>query len=66
MLITRTSGLTGITRTKDINVTVDQLEAWHAGSLIHIAMPHLTSDEREFIMTGITPEEWNEAFGVEE
>jgi len=25
-------------------------------------MPNLTSEEREFIMTGITPAEWNEMF----
>jgi hypothetical protein len=26
------------------------------------AMPHLSADEREFIMTGITPTEWDEMF----
>jgi hypothetical protein len=25
-------------------------------------MPNLTADEREFIMTGITPDEWDAAF----
>jgi hypothetical protein len=26
------------------------------------AMPNLSADEREFIMTGITPTEWDEMF----
>jgi hypothetical protein len=30
--------------------------------LIQEAMPNLSADDREFIMTGITPEEWNSAF----
>jgi hypothetical protein len=29
-------------------------------------MPHLTPDEREFIMTGITEEEWDELFSEDE
>ena len=28
--------------------------------LIQNAMPNLSADEREFLMTGITPEEWAE------
>ena len=28
-------------------------------------MPHLSADEREFIMTGITPNEWEDAFGFD-
>ena len=30
---------------------------------IQEAMPHLTPDEREFIMTGITAEEWAKEYG---
>lgn len=62
MLITRTSPFTGITNTLEINVTEEQLKNWHSGELIQNAMPHLTPDEREFIMTGITSEEWELAF----
>ena len=46
----------------DIPVTVDQLEAWEDGELIQNAMPSLTPDQREFIMTGVTPEEWENSF----
>jgi hypothetical protein len=29
-------------------------------------MPELTADEREFIMTGVTPDEWDNEFGVDD
>lgn len=58
MLITRTSALTGITRTQEIPVTDEELGKWEDGALIQDAMPDLTSDEREFILFGITAEEW--------
>jgi hypothetical protein len=46
----------------DIPVTQEQLDAWARGMLIQQAMPDLTPDQREFIMTGITPAEWDETF----
>jgi hypothetical protein len=65
MQIVRRSPFTGKLHVKEINVTDAQLSAWEAGMLIQRAMPNLTADEREFIKTGITPEEWAEAFGDE-
>ena len=58
MLIIRRSGLTGNISTMDIDVTQEQINDWEGGSLIQDAMPDLTPDERGFIMTGITQEEW--------
>ena len=43
-----------------------QLAEWEAGTLIQNAMPSLSADDREFIMTGITPEEWDATFGDSE
>ena len=63
MKITRTSILTGITRTIDLPITQEQLDAWENGMLVQNAFPHLTPDQREFIMTGITADEWDFAFG---
>lgn len=63
MLITRTSGFTGITRTLDIPVTEEQLQLWHGGTPIQKAMPNLTESQYEFLMTGITADEWAETFG---
>ena len=36
----------------------ESTDYWQNGKSIQNAMPYLTADEREFIMTGITPEEW--------
>jgi hypothetical protein len=63
MKITRKSPLTGITRTKEIDVTIAQILAWEEGELIQDAMPHLSADDREFVKTGITGEEWDQLFG---
>ena len=66
MLITRTSILSNKTRTRDINLTQDQLDAWESGVLAQNAFPHLSADDREFIMTGITSDEWDAAFKEDE
>tara|TARA_R100001163_G_scaffold43776_1_gene33018 strand:- start:63 stop:263 length:201 start_codon:yes stop_codon:yes gene_type:complete len=65
MLITRTSPFSNQTNIMEIDVTEEQIALWESGTLIQNAMPHLTPDEREFIMTGITPEEWDSAFSDE-
>ena len=62
MKITRKSMFTGVTRTIDLPITEEQLTFWEEGMLIQKAMPNLSPDQREFIMTGVTSEEWNEAF----
>ena len=65
MLITKTSILSCKTRTKEINVNQSQIDKWVAGMLIQDAMPNVSVDEREFIMTGSTPEEWDLYFNEE-
>lgn len=62
MLIKRTSPFSGKIHVMDIPVTQAQLDAWHSGAMIQNAMPRLTPDQREFIKTGITAEEWEETF----
>ncbi len=63
MQITRRSPFTGKTHTLCIPVTHTQMALWNNGMLIQDAMPHLTDDQREFIKTGITVEEWDEFMG---
>ena len=63
MKITKTSELTGVTRTLDLPVTEDQIQVWLDGMLIQAAMPNLDADQREFVKTGITPEEWENSMG---
>ncbi len=62
MKITRTSQATGIERTMEIKVTQEQLNAWEDGTLIQDAMPELNEDEREFLISGMTPQEWEHIF----
>lgn len=62
MQITRRNPFTGEHRSMNIAVTEQQLAAWKSGQLIQDAMPNLTADEREFIMSGILPGEWDEIF----
>jgi hypothetical protein len=45
-------------------VELEQLRAWEQGTLIQNAMPNISPADREFIKTGITPEEWEESFGT--
>ena len=48
--------------TKELySVTVDKDEyyAWRDGRTIQLAMPTLTTEQYEFMQTGITPAEWN-------
>lgn len=66
MKITRTSQFSGRTRTRNLPVTQEQFDKWHAGMPIQDAFPELSADDREFIMTGITAEEWNQMFPPEE
>lgn len=66
MKLTRTSPISGKKNTMDLDVTIDQITDWEKGAMIQDAMPNLTIDEREFIKTGITSEDWSELMGDEE
>ena len=67
MKITKTSQLTGKTHTLDINVTESELMRIEnrrvSGELIQKIVPTLSMPDREFLMTGITNEEWIGIFG---
>lgn len=63
MRITRISPWSGQRNIMEIDVTQDQLDEWRNGKLIQHAMPHLSAEEREFILTGYTPEDWDAIFG---
>lgn len=64
MQITRKSAISGKENTLEINVTQEQIDLWKSGVPIQQAMPNVSADEREFIKTGITAEEWEEIFKV--
>lgn len=60
MKITRESPLTGKTTTLELDVTPDEYHAWRTGTLIQNAMPRLNDDEREFILSGCLPGEFEQ------
>jgi hypothetical protein len=57
---------TGIEHTLDLPVTQQQVEHYARGALAQEAFPDLDPPLREFIMTGVTPQEWDEEFGGED
>lgn len=69
MIITRISPLTGRATTMDLPVTQDQLDEFAAprrARLIQDIFPDLSADQREFIKTGYTRDDWDKLFTPEE
>lgn len=67
MKITRKSRATGKTHTLDLPITDAQIAKYHNGASVQDAFPHLTADQREFIISGTTAEEWDNLFkGLDE
>jgi hypothetical protein len=63
MQIKRKSVISGIVRELNIPVNPDDYAAWQAGhGNIQDMMPYLNERDREFILSGITKDEWNSAF----
>ena len=63
MLVTRRSPFSQVENTTELNVTPEQLTRYEQGNeLIQNVFPDLSLEHREFIVTGITPEEWNSTF----
>jgi len=49
-------------RLASVTVTLHEYHRWKAGELSQDVWPELTYDQREFIQTGYTTEEWDEIF----
>jgi len=58
----RTSRLSGVTRERTLHVYPRDVVSYQRGVAIQDCFPYLNADDREFIMTGITPDEWERAF----
>mgnify|MGYP003626288462 CR=1 FL=1 len=67
MNIIKTSQISGKKSNMDIDITKEQLfrveNRLNKNELIQNIVPNLSMDEREFLMTGITSEEWTNVFG---
>lgn len=67
MLIQRRSIYSGKMRTKDLDITREQWDQWLEGNtFVQDCFPQLNEDDREFILSGMTPEEWDEIYPDEE
>jgi hypothetical protein len=66
-LVIRYSMLSGKFNKVILQLTEEQYYRWHQKrQLIQDAMPHLDKEEREFLMTGYTPDDWIKMFPPEE
>jgi hypothetical protein len=67
MLVQRISPWSYTLNTMELPVTMEQLSRYQrGGTLIQDAFPHLTAEQREFIKTGLTPDDWAAMCGLEE
>lgn len=63
MIVKNKSQISGKDYVMDLDITIEQIEAYYKGALVQDAFPNLSPAEREFIKTGITPGEWDQVFG---
>ena len=57
--LTRSSDFTGDVNSMVIPTTQGKLDRYYGGKeCVQDVFPHLDADQREFIMTGVTPAEW--------
>lgn len=64
--VINTSALTGKENQMLLPVTEAQIKRWQDGDLVQDVFPFLNDDQREFLMTGITPDEWEAALGADD
>lgn len=58
MQVTKRSVLTLKEHTQEIDITQEQWNRWKGGELLQNVCPHLSADDREFLISGATKEEW--------
>ena len=66
MLITKQSLYTGKLVEMELDITPEQIARWEGGELIQDVMPHLNADEREFLISGAMPGDFERLFSDEE
>jgi hypothetical protein len=63
MLVTKQSPISGKMNSMELPITEAQLKAHQNGELVQNVFPTLSREEREFLVSGISPKEWNDLFG---
>lgn len=67
VLVHKKSMVSGRVNSMLLPTTQGKIEYWiESGKLIQDVMPDLSADHREFLMSGITPREWNDMCGDED
>jgi len=64
MIVKKTSILTGKNHTMDLDVTQEQLNEFENGGDVNQIFANLDQNQRDFISTGVTPEEKNDQLGT--
>ena len=61
LAVTKKSPWSGKELTLELDITQEQLDKYERGEgLVQVLFPHLSADEREFLITGTHPGEWDE------
>ena len=63
MFITRRNPFTGQSKTRCLPITLEELMRYESGELVQNVWPHLSDDDREFILTGI--DDWDKYIPIE-
>ena len=66
MVVVAISAATGVKHAMPLEITEAQVYDWVNGASIQDAMPNLSPEGREFLMTGITQVEWDSMFSDSE
>ncbi len=65
MELTRRSPVSGKINTLSLDISEEEYTRWMAGEPAQNVFKRLNADQREFVITGIYPGEWDEIFGEE-
>ena len=61
--VKRRSSISGKMNTRMLPITQEQVDEWvEEGTMIQNAFPWLNDNEREFLLSGATEEEWDTLF----
>ena len=66
--VTRQSVLTRQMNTMELPISQEHLDIYDTVGdiLVQDAFPNLDKEQREFLISGITPQEWNKTFGEDD